>query len=58
MAEFAYNNVKNASTSHKSFELKCNFYLQAFYEKDINLCFQLKLANKLVTKLKKLIAIC
>ncbi len=36
MAEFAYNNVKNASTSHKPFELNCSYHSQASYKEDID----------------------
>ena len=58
IAEFAYNNVKNASTSHTSFEVNCGFYPQVSYKEDVNPCFQSKLADKLVTKLKELMAVC
>ncbi len=36
MAEFAYNNAKNASISHPSFELNCDFHPQASYKKDVD----------------------
>ena len=36
MAEFAYNNAKNTSTSHMLFELNCNFYSQASYKESVN----------------------
>ncbi len=36
MAEFAYNNAKNASTGYTPFKLNCGYYLQAFYKKDVN----------------------
>ena len=58
MAELVYNNAKNASISHTLFEFNCNFHPQAFYKKDVNLCSQLKLVDKLATKLRKLIAVC
>ncbi len=58
MAEFAYNNAKNASTSHTPFELNCGFHPQASYKKDVNPCFQSKLIDELVTKLRELIAVC
>ncbi len=57
MTEFAYNNAKNASTSHTSFELNCDFYLRAFYKEDVNLRLQSKSADKLTTELRKLMAI-
>ena len=58
MAEFAYNNAKNTSTNYISFELNCGYHLQVFYKKDVNLCFQSKLVDKLATKLRELIIIC
>ncbi len=36
MAEFAYNNVKNASTGYTLFKLNCNYHSQASYKEDIN----------------------
>ncbi len=38
MAEFAYNNAKNASTSHTPFKLNCEYHTRASYEKDIDPC--------------------
>ncbi len=36
MAEFAYNNAKNASMGHTPFELNCGFHPRASYKKDVN----------------------
>ena len=36
MAEFAYNNAKNASTGFTSFELNYGYYPRVFYEEDLN----------------------
>ncbi len=36
MAEFAYNNVKNASTGHTPFELNCVFHSRASYEEEVD----------------------
>ncbi len=58
MAEFAYNNAKNASTGHIPFELNCEYHPWASHKKDINPRFQSKLADELVTELKELIIIC
>ncbi len=58
LAEFAYNNAKNASTGHTSFELNCGFHPQASYEEDVNPYSQSKSANELVTKLRDLMTIC
>ena len=58
MAEFAYNNAKNASTHHNLFELNYTYHPCVFFEKDTNPCFQSKNANKLLPKLWKLMTIC
>ena len=49
--------MKNANTNYTSFELNCGFHLQIFYKKDVNICFQLKLVDKLINKLKKLMIV-
>ena len=56
MAEFMYNNAKNASTGHTPFELN-GYYLCVSFEEDTNLCFQLKTAKKLYSKLRKLMTV-
>ena len=51
MAEFAYNNAKNASTDHTPFKLNCGYHPYVF-EEDINLCSWSKMAKELSSKLK------
>lgn len=58
MVEFTYNNTKNTSTSHISFELNCRYYLRIFYEKDVDFCSKLKLADQLLQNLQELITVC
>ena len=58
MAEFAYNNAKNASISHTPFELNCGYYPCVFFEEDTDPCFQSKTAEKLSNKLRKLMTVC
>ncbi len=58
MAEFAYNNAKNASTGHTPFELNCGYYPRAPYEEDIDPRSQSKSTDKLATKLRELMAVC
>ncbi len=58
MAEFAYNNAKNASSGHTPFELNCSYYPQPSYKKDVNHRSQSKSANELATEVKKLMAVC
>ena len=58
MAEFAYNNAKNASTGHAPFELNCGFHPRASYEKDVDPQSKSKAAYKLATKLRELTTVC
>ena len=58
IAKFTYNNVKNTSIGRRTFELNYDYYLHVFFEEDTDLCFWLKRADKLLTKLKKLMIIC
>ena len=56
--KFIYNNAKNASTSYKPFELNCKYYLCIFYEKDLDSCSKLRIAEKPFSKLQELMAVC
>ena len=58
IAEFAYNNTKNTSTGHTSFELNCRYHFWVFYKKDINLHFKSKSANKLLAEFWELMTVC
>ncbi len=58
MAEFAYNNAKNASTGYTPFELNCGYHLRASYKEDIDLRSQSKSADELATKVRELMTIC
>ena len=42
MAEFAYNNAKNASAGHTPFELNCGYYHWVSYKEDIDPCSKSK----------------
>ena len=58
MAEFAYNNVKNASTNHTPFDLNYGYYSRMSYEKKVDSRSKSKSADKLLVELRKLIIIC
>ena len=58
MAEFVYNNAKNASTGHTPFKLNYGFYSRVFFKNDVDLCSKSRSANKLVKELKELMDIC
>lgn len=57
MAEFAYNNTKNASIGHILFKLNCGYRSQAFFEDDANPCSRSCLVQELAQELKNLISI-
>ncbi len=57
MAEFAYNNAKNASTGHTPFELNYGFHPQASYKKDIDPRSSSKSADELAIELRELMIV-
>ena len=58
MAEFAYNNAKDASTGYTPYELNCGFYSRVSYEEDVDPRSRLKTANQLATELQTLRSVC
>ena len=58
MAEFAYNNAKNASTGHTSFELNCGYHPHVSYEEDLDPRSKSKTAEELSSELRNLMAVC
>ncbi len=58
MAEFAYNNTKNASTGHTPFELSCGYHPKVFFEEDVNPCLRFRSTNKLAKELRELMKVC
>ncbi len=58
MAEFAYNNAKNTSTGHISFEQNCSYYPRVFFEEDVDSRSRSRSANKLAKKLRELMEVC
>ena len=58
MAEFAYNNAKNASTSYMSFELNCGYHPWMLYKEEVDLCSQSKSAEELLVELRELMISC
>ena len=58
MAEFTYNNAKNASIGHSSFKLNYGYYSKVLFKEDVNPYLRSHSIDKLVKKLKKLIKIC
>ena len=58
MAEFTYNNSKNASTNHTPFELNCGYYPWMLYKKEVDPRSQSKSADELSEELRELMIVC
>ena len=58
MAEFAYNNAKNASTSHTLFELNYGYYPRISFKENVDPHSRSYSANKLAEELTELIEVC
>ena len=58
MAEFAYNNAKNASTSHTYFKLNCRYYFCVSYKEDLIPCSKSKFVEELSSEIRELIIVC
>ncbi len=58
MAEFAYNNAKNASTGHTLFELNCGYHLRVLFEEDVDPRSKSKSVNELSAELRELMTVC
>ena len=58
MAEFAYNNAKNLSTSHMPFELNYGYYPYVSFEENTNPRSQSKSADELSAELRDLMTVC
>ena len=57
MAEFAYNNAKNASTGFTPFELNCGYHPQVSYKEDLDPHSKSRTVEKLSSELRKLMTI-
>ena len=58
IAEFIYNNAKNASIDFTPFELNCGYHLRVFYKKDLDLCSKSRIAEKQSSELQELMTVC
>ena len=58
MAEFTYNNAKNANTNHTLFKLNYGYHPRVSYEEDLDPRSKLKTVEELSSKLRNLIVIC
>ena len=57
MAEFAYNNAKNASTGYTPFELNCEYYPCVSYEEDFDPRSKSRTAEELSSELRELMTV-
>ena len=57
MAEFAYNNAKNASTGFTPFELNCKYHPRVLYEEDLNPRSQSRTVEELSSELRELMTV-
>ena len=58
MAEFAYNNAKNASTGHTFFDLNCDYHPRVPFKEKVDPQSRSCSANKLAKELRELIEVC
>ena len=58
MAEFVYNNTKNANTDHTPFELNCGYYPWMSYEEAVDSRSQSKSTDELSAELRELMIVC
>lgn len=55
MANFVYNNTKNANINHMFFKFNYSYYLRVFFKNNIDFYFKSHSTNKLTKKLRELI---
>ena len=58
MAEFAYNNAKNANTGYTPFEFNCRYYSSVSYKKDLDPRSKSRTAKELSSELPELMIVC
>ncbi len=58
MAEFAYNNAKNASTGHTPFELNCGYHSRVSFKEDVDPRSRSCSVNELAEELRELMKVC
>ena len=58
MAEFIYNNAKNASTGYTPFELNCGYHPRVSYKEDFDPRSKSRTVEELSSELQELMIIC
>ena len=57
IAEFAYNNAKNANIRHTPFKLNCGYHLRMLYKEDVDLRSRSKSVDELSAELRELMIV-
>ena len=57
MAEFAYNNAKNASTGFTPFNLNCGYHSRVLYEENLDPRSKSRIAEELSSELRELMTV-
>ena len=58
MAEFAYNNAKNANTGYTPFEPNCRYYPSVSYKENLDFRSKSRTVEKLSSELWEFMTIC
>ena len=58
MAEFAYNNTKNASTGYTLFELNCGYHPYVFYKNNLDSRLKSRTVEEQFLELQELMTVC
>ncbi len=58
MAEFTYNNAKNARTGHIPFKLNCGYHPRVSFEEDVDPHSRSRSTNELAEELRELMEVC
>ena len=58
IAEYIYNNTKNASTGHMPFKFNCGCHPQVSFKNNVNSRFKSRFANKQAKELREQMNIC
>ena len=58
MAEFDYNNTKNASTGYTPFELNCGYHPHVSYKEDLHSRSRSEAADELADDLRNFVTAC
>ena len=58
MAEFVYNNAKNASSGHTPFKLNCGYHPRMSYKDDVDSYSKSKSTDNLSVELRELMIVC